>query len=270
MSPRIKYQVIYRNKDKYAITAMCQFFKVSRSGYYDYLKRRDTPDRDELTAELIRERRAQRFGRSLGCRRMQRWLAAEKGLVLNYKTVWRIMHKYDMLAECRRRAYRKPGDALNKYANLLNRDFVADKASEKWVTDITYIQTPQGTLYLSAILDLYDRRIIAYKTSIRNDCKLVFDTMKLAKKAVTAELQLHSDQGFQYTSHAYLELTKASGITPSMSRRGNPYDNAVIENFFGMLKTECIYLDRPQTVTQARAFVRDYINYYNCERMALR
>lgn len=101
--------------------------------------------------------------------------------------------------------------------------------------------------------------------------KLVFDTVKLAaKKAATAELQLHSDQGFQYTSTGYLKLTKRYNITPSMSRRGNPYDNAVMENFFGMFKTEAFRPCKPQTIHQARMLVHDYIDYYNNERMRLK
>lgn len=272
MKPSAKYQVIYKNKDKYAIASMCQFFKVSRSGYYDYVKRKDNRDKDESIAKLIQERRTMRFGKSLGCRRMQKWLANNKKITLNYKTVWRIMHKYGLLGECRRKRYHRPSEVLNVYPNLLARNFTSAQADKKWVTDITYIQTPQGTLYLSAIMDLHGRRVVAYKTSRRNDCKLVSDTLKLALKTkeVTVELHLHSDQGFQYTSHEYATLTQRYGITPSMSRRANPYDNAVIENFFGMFKTECIYLDNPKTIRQAQLLVRKYIDFYNTERMALK
>lgn len=251
---------------------MCRFFKISRSGYYDFFKRREQPDRDDALAKLIHERREQRFGRSLGCRRMQKWLAREKGIVRNYKTIWRVMQKYGLLSECRRRKYYSPGEVLHVYPNLLDRDFHCEQPGKKWVTDITYIATPQGTLYLSAIVDLYDRSIVAYKMSTRNDCKLVSDTLKAAMKAktVTAERLLHSDQGFQYTSKAYFGLTKQYGIAPSMSRRANPYDNAVAENFFGILKTECIHLYRPKTILQAKQLIHDYMDYYNNERMALK
>ena len=249
MRPLIKYRTIKKFSSKYSVTQMCRFFGVSRSGYYDYLKRGEQPDRNAEVAEMIRDRRNQRYGKSLGCRRMQKWLLEEKGIMRNYKTIWRIMQKYGMLSECRRRRYYRPSESLNVYKNLLARDFNAAKPGTKWVTDITYIPTPQGTLYLSAILDLYDRSIVAYRMSTRNDCKLVFDTVKLAaKKAATAELQLHSDQGFQYTSTGYLKLTKRYNITPSMSRRGNPYDNAVMENFFGMFKTEAFRPCKPQRI----------------------
>jgi len=271
VSASVKYKAIYSNRDKYSVASMCRFFEVSRSGYYDWIQRKDNPDRDCLIAEMILERRRQRFGKSLGCRRMQKWLSQEKGVVRNYKTIWRIMQKYGLLSECRRKRIYKQSDSLNVYDNLLARDFYSAVPGQKWVTDITYIQTQQGTLYLSAILDLHDRSIVAYKTSTRNDCKLVFDTVKCAvKKAVTVKLQLHSDQGFQYTSNGYLKLTQRYGITPSMSRPATPYDNAVMENFFGMFKTEAYRLYKPQTLAQARLLVRNYIDYYNSERMRLK
>ena len=124
-----------------------------------------------------------------------------------------------------------------------NRDFHAERPNQKWVTDISYIKTGQGVLYLSVIRDLYDNSIVAYKTGTEQNSNLVLSAIRAAKRKekVTAELQLHSDQGFQYTSQAYYSLTKSYHITPSMSRRGNPYDNALAENFFSILKTECIY-----------------------------
>jgi transposase InsO family protein len=203
---------------------------------------------------------------------MQKWLKQEKGLYYNYKTVWRVMQKYGLLSECRRSRYYRPSEAFHVYPNDLNQNFHSEQSNTKWVTDITYIHTPQGTLYLSAILDLYDRHVVAYRMSTRNDCKLVLDTLKAAMKMkkVTVKRQLHSDQGFQYTSQAYFSLTKEYGISPSMSRRANPYDNAVVENFFGMLKTECIYPGMPQTIAQARQFVQLYMDFYNGERMILK
>lgn len=268
----MKYAVIYKNRGNYAVMDMCRFFEVSRSGYYAYLKRMNKPDRDEELAQMIQERRNQRYGKSLGCRRMQKWLERFKGIHRNYKTVWRIMRKYGLLSECRRRRFYRPGETLHVYANHLNREFYSSHPDTKWVTDITYVQTPQGTLYVSAILDLYDRRVVACQTSARNDNKLVLDTIKLAmkKRKVTEERYLHSDQGFQYTSPAYFSLTKSYGITPSMSRRANPYDNAVAENFFGMLKTECLYPCKPQSISQAVSLVRDYILFFNSERQLLK
>lgn len=157
------------------------------------------------------------------------------------------------------------GQQIHKYENLLNRQFQADCPNTKWATDISYIQTKEGTLYLSMIRDLYDNSIVAYKTAAQQTVNLVLDTirsaMKNVKKEVAAELQLHSDQGFQYTSQAYFDLTQEYGITPSMSRRGNPYDNAMAENFFSTLKTECIYRHKPASFREADEMIAAYIYF---------
>ena len=182
------------------------------------------------------------------------------------------MNKYNLLSVIRRKRYVKYGEALHRYPNLLNRNFVADRPNLKWVTDISYIRTGQGFLYLSVIRDLYDNSIVAYKTGTEQTVNLVLNTIRAAKRneMVTAELQLHSDQGFQYTSQAYFKLTQEYGITPSMSRRGNPYDNALAENFFSILKTECIYRQKIATFEEARQLIDDYIYFYNHQRIQLK
>lgn len=185
------------------------------------------------------------------------------------------MKKYEVLAEIRRpRKWRQMGQQVHKYENLLNREFHVDKPNAKWVTDISYIQTGQGVLYLSMIRDLYDNSIVAYKTATHQTVDLVLETIHLAmqkeKKRVAAELQLHSDQGGQYTSQEYFDLTKRYGITPSMSRRGNCYDNAMAENFFSILKTECIYRQNIAMFWQAKVLIDDFIFFYNHERIQLK
>ena len=182
------------------------------------------------------------------------------------------MQKYNLLSVIRRKRYRNYGEHIHRYPNLLNRDFKAERPNQKWVTDISYIKTGQGTLYLSVIRDLYDNSIVAYKTGTEQNINLVLSTIRAAKRKekVTAELQLHSDQGFQYTSPAYFNLTKSYGITPSMSRRGNPYDNAMAENFFSILKTECVYRTKLRTYEEARLLIGQYIDFYNNERIQLK
>ena len=120
------------------------------------------------------------------------------------------MQKYNLLSVVRRKKYRNYGECLHKYPNLLNREFQADRPNQKWVTDISYIRTGQGFLYLSVIRDLYDNSIVAYKTGTEQNINLVLSTIRAAKKKekVTGSLHLHSDQGFQYTSQAYYSLTK--------------------------------------------------------------
>lgn len=261
------------NRKRYSITEMCQFFGVSRSGYYDYVKRLERPAHDAALAEIIRHQQ-EKCNKTYGYRRMWKWLKRVKKIHRNPKTILRIMKKYDLLSEIRRqRKWRQMDTQLHKYDNLLNRDFHTDQPNHKWVTDISYIRTGQGVLYLSIIRDLFDNSIIAYKTGTTQTVNLVLDTIRLAmqkEKKVAEELQLHSDQGSQYTSQAYFDLTKEYGITPSMSRRGNCYDNAMAENFFSILKTECIYRHHPATFDEARMLIDNYIYFYNNQRIQLK
>ena len=252
---------------------MCRFFGVSRSGYYAFVHRLGKPEKDAALAEVIAQQRERSY-RTYGYRRMWLWLKRQN-IFCNPKTVLRIMKKYELLSEIRRRRkWQQMGQQVHKYKNLLNREFHADRPNSKWVTDISYIHTKQGILYLSMIRDLYDNTIVAYKTGTEQTVNLVLDTIHLAmkqvKKKAAAELQLHSDQGFQYTSQAYFKLTKQYGITPSMSRKGNPYDNAMAENFFSILKTECIYRHKPATFAQANEIIDRYIYFYNHERIQLK
>ena len=267
MKPSVKYQVIYKRKSEYSISEMCRFFKVSRSGYYDYLHRKNMPDRILPLAEKIRECQEESH-RTYGYRRVQIWLERQ-GIYKNPKTVLRVMQKYNLLSVVRRKKFHYCSQYLHRYPNALNRDFTADRPNQKWVTDISYIKTGQGFLYLSIIRDLYDNSIVAYKAAKEQTIKLVLDTIREAKKKenVTAELQLHSDQGFQYTSHEYYKLTKEYNISPSMSRRGNPYDNALAENFFSILKTECIHRVKLASYDEAILLIAEYIYFYNYYRI---
>lgn len=264
-----KYEVIYHRREKYPIQIMCKFFGVSRSGYYDYVKRHGSLPRNIELAGFIAECQ-KNCGKTYGYRRVQIWLERKKSLHFNPKTILCIMNKYGLLSEIRRRKkYKQMGQQLHKYENLLNRNFVADRPNAKWVTDISYIHTAQGVLYLSMIRDLFDNSIVAYKTGTEQTVNLVSNTIKLAmeKETIAGELHLHSDQGFQYTSQAYFNLTKEYGITPSMSRRGNCYDNALAENFFSILKTECIYRHQLKSLDEARQLITEYIDFYNNERI---
>ena len=270
MRPKVKYAVIYRHRDEYPVSVMCKFFGVSRSGYYNFVKRLGQPAQDAELVKKIQECQ-DTSDKTYGYRRVWKWLK-DRNIKKNPKTVLRIMKKYGLLSEIRRhRKWVNLGQQIHKYQNLLKRQFRADRPNLKWVTDISYIHTKEGVLYLSMIRDLYDNSIVAYKTASRQTVNLVLDTIRLAmkkeKKRVAAELQLHSDQGFQYTSHGYFKLTQSYGITPSMSSKGNPYDNAMAENFFSILKTECIYRHKPKTFKEANDLIDRYIHFYNYERI---
>ena len=266
----MKYAVIHRHRHEYAVSVMCEFFEVSRSGYYDFVKRLGRSEQDAELAKRIEECQNRTY-KTYGYRRVWKWLK-DRNIERNPKTVLRVMKKYGLLSEIRRRRkWINLGQQVHKYENLLKRQFRADRPNVKWVTDISYIHTKEGVLYLSMIRDLYDNSIVAYKTSSRQTVNLVLDTIRLAmkkeKKRVAAELQLHSDQGFQYTSQGYFNLTQSYGITPSMSSKGNPYDNAMAENFFSILKTECIYRHKPKTLKEADDLIERYIHFYNHERI---
>ena len=270
MRPKVKYAVINRHRGEYPVSVMCKFFGVSRSGYYDFVKRLGQPEHDIELAKRIRECQNE-TDKTYGYRRIWKWLN-NRDIKVNPKTVLRIMKKYGLLSEIRRcRKWINLGQQIHKYENLLIRQFRADRPNTKWVTDISYIHTKEGVLYLSMIRDLYDNSIVADKTATQQTVNLVLDTIRLAmkkeKRKVAAELQLHSDQGAQYASQAYFEQTKSYGITPSMSSKGNPYDNAMAENFFSILKTECIYRHKPKSFQEANDLIDRYIHFYNHERI---
>ena len=270
MKASVKYRVIHRFKDKYNVRDMCTFFGVSRSGYYAWTKKADKEDPDKQIGELIRDCQ-KKTRQTYGYRRVQIWLLREFGLVMNHKAVLRVMNKYNLLSKSRRkRKWVQNCESIHKYTNLLERNFYAERPNLKWCTDISYIPTKEGFVYLSVIKDLYDNFVVAYKVGTENNNNLVYETVKAAKREVTAELQLHSDQGFQYTSDGYFKLTKSYHITPSMSSPGTPLDNACAENFFSTLKSEWLYRYTPATKEEARLLLGEYIHFYNYERIQLK
>ena len=245
----------------YPVAVMCEFFGVSRSDCYAFVRRLGRPEKDAALAEVIAQQRERSFG-TYDYRRMWLWLKS-RGIFRNPKTVLRVMKKYGLLSEIRRR---RKWQQVHRYKNLLNREFHADKPNSKWVTDISYIHAKQGRSVpvhdpgplWQQHCDVQDRKNTA-------DCNLdtVRLSMKREKKRAAAELQLHSNQGLQYTSQAYFNLIQAYDATPSISRKGNPYDNALAENFFSILKTECIYRHKPTTLSEANELLNRYIYLYN-------
>lgn len=266
----MKYAAIYANKTKYRVTFMCQYFEVSRSGYYGWLKKQGASDKDAEVGKMIQHCQ-EKTKRTYGYRRVKQWLLREEGLVVNGKAVLRIMRKYNLLSEIRRpRPLYQRQKAFQIYEDKLHRVFRANRPNEKWVTDISYIKTAQGVLYLSVIKDLYDNFIVSYDMGTVQDNALVYRTIQKAKKEVADGLTLHSDRGFQYTSHGYSNLLQQYSILPSMSRAGTPLDNAPAENFFGILKTECIHRHKIPTMKEARNLIHEYIHFYNYERIQLK
>ena len=269
---KLKYRVIERFRGQYSVEAMCKVFEVSRSGYYAWRNRQEKAPKDQWLADLITE--CQRLCRqTYGIRRVRRWIQRQTGKKVNIKAILRIMRKLNLLSAVRRRrAYTRYQRAIHKYPNLLNRQFDQLKPNRFWVTDITYIPIPGSMLYMCAVLDLCGKVVLAWKIGSDMSSSLVTDTIREALKheKVTDGLALHSDQGSQYTSHAYFDLTQEYHISPSMSSPGCPYDNSSMENFFGSLKTECLYLTYFTTRSELEQIVSEYVHFYNFERISLK
>lgn len=268
------YQVIYHLRKKYPVMAMSQFFEVSRSGYYAWVDRLGRVDRDSASMAAV-EAAYQHSRRAYGYRRVTDWLQRRPETYMNHKTVLRLMQKLGIRSVARKRKFQSRSEAiarLHYYPNLLNRNFSATRPNQKWLTDVTYIHTDQGIVYLSVIKDLYDGFIVAYHTSSQNSVALVTTTLRLAlqEHPLHAGLSLHSDQGSAYCSHDYFTAAQQANITRSMSRRANCWDNAPMENFFGHLKEEVIRHTRLHTLIQAKEVIADYIHFYNFERIQLK
>ena len=234
----------------------------------------DQPDRDAWRKQLVLEAYTTSKKR-YGYRRIVLWLKQQRAITINHKAVLRLMNRLGIHSIARRRKpYVKMSqlETYHHYENVLNRNFNATGPNQKWVTDITYIATQQGWAYLSTIKDLFGGYIVAHRMSLSNSVALVTRTLQLAqeKEKVTAGLILHSDQGHQYTSHAYHTLTQQYNMTPSMSRRGNCWDNAPMENFFGHLKEEALRNIPTPTFEEAKQLVDEYIHFFNYERIQLK
>jgi len=256
------------------VKAMCSFFGISRAAFYAWTKRIEAPDRDaEKKAQVLDVYQASH--RTYGYRRITIALQNQRQLQINHKAVLRLMNKLGIRSVARKRKVFKHLSAIestHKYANLLDRDFTATRPNQKWVTDVTYIHTEQGWAYLSTIKDLFDGFIVAHLLGRENSVGLVTNMIRQAqqKEKNLEGLILHSDQGYQYMTHSYHVLTSMTGIIPSMSRRGNCWDNAPMENFFGHLKEESLRHYKNLSFHEAKQIIDEYIYFYNYERIQLK
>jgi putative transposase len=266
--------VIYHYREEYPVQAMSAYLEVSRSGYYAWLQRMDRADPDQENMDRVKAVYLQNR-KVYGYRRITYALQQKYGVKLNHKAVYRLMRKLGLRSVARKRKVYKHVEQISHLhhdPDLLQRNFSASCPNQKWVTDITYIQTRQGTLYLSVIKDLYDGFIVSHQTSPHGSVELVTATLRQAlhTQQVPTGLLLHSDQGGQYCSQEYFLLTQEHWMAASMSRPGNCLDNAAMENFFGHLKEEAIYRTELQTFQQAQEVIDDYIHFYNYERIQLK
>jgi putative transposase len=263
-----KYRAIEQATEWYGVVELCKVFKVSRSGYYAYLKRKSV-NRDKELKELIQTLYTKYDGK-YGYRQIQLFLLQEHGVQINHKKVLRLMQELGIRSRIRRKHRCNYASSVGDRVadNLLQRDFQAVLPNQKWVTDVTQYRVSDTWLYLSAIKDLFNNEIVAYHMDLRNDNQLVLQTFKKAfeKQTDVTGLIVHSDQGFQYTSYAYHDMLPKVGARISMSRRGNCYDNASMESFFSHLKTEGLYLYDIRTIEEAQRRIEAYITFYNQSR----
>lgn len=205
-----------------------------------------------------------------GYRRIHAELIKSNGLQINHKRVLRLMRSINLKSKIRiKKQYFGVSESC-KSPNILNRNFITDMPKNKLSTDVTYLKINGSRYYLSVVLDLFNNEVCGYEISKHNDLGLVLNSLSRSNIPITNNIILHSDQGHQYTSHAYTNTLLNLGITKSMSRKGNCLDNACIESFFGHLKSESIYLDMPKSYEDLKATIKNYIDYYNNDRIQLR
>lgn len=267
----MKYAFIRSLSGTYAIAKMCRWAGVSRSGFYKWLARKPCArDVRRLEAERLLCNLFNRFKSRYGSPRMTVEIN-EAGFPISENTVAKLMSKQGLKARSGK-GYKYFPDVLARNHvsdNLLRRDFSATRPNEKWVSDITYIKVEKGFVYLAVIMDLFSRKIIGWALDTTMTNQLIIDAFTMAVKSRNAEpgLILHSDRGVQYRSGEYQALLLQEGIRPSMSRKGNCWDNAAMESFFARFKVEALYAEDVSNKKEAYACVFDYIEmFYNSHR----
>ncbi|RSD25226.1 IS3 family transposase [Mesobacillus subterraneus] len=263
-----KAQIVYELRHDFKVTELVKMAEIKRSTYYYWVKQMKQPDKYEKVKEVIQHIFDKHKGR-YGYRRITLELR-NKGFTVNHKTVLRLMKGLGLKSLVRMKKYRSYRGKVGKIApNLLERDFQAEAPNEKWVTDVTEFHLFGEKLYLSPVLDLYNGEIIAYQIEKRPVYSLVSKMLDKAFERLGDKETpiLHSDQGWQYQMNQYQHALKQKRITQSMSRKGNCLDNAVMENFFGLLKSELLYLEEFESMEHFIQELEKYIYYYNHDRI---
>lgn len=255
-------------RHKFDLNLLLNQTNMARSSFYYYRKHNKLPDKYKDVKELIKSIYHKNKGR-YGYRRITDELQ-NKGIIINHKTVLRLMKLLGLQSIIRIKKYKSyKGEQGKIVANVLERNFKATAPNQKWATDVTEFNVSGNKLYLSPIIDLFNQEIISYELTERPVFNQVVMMLKKAFKKIpdNTNLILHSDQGWQYQMKQYQHILKQKGITQSMSRKGNCLDNAIIENFFGILKSELFYLKKYNSIIQLKQEIQEYIYYYNNQRI---
>lgn len=267
----MRFLFIERHRQRWPTTLMCQVLHVSRSGFYAWKKRpeSDLPKRRHKVLTMIRVVH-QEHRETYGSPRMHRELIA-RGYSCCVNFVAKVMKQGGIAAKTKRR-FKVTTNSKHKHAvaeNVLDRRFAQSDPNQAWVSDITYIYTREGWLYLATVQELYSRQIVGWSMADRLTSRLTVDALRMAidRRQPPRGLLLHSDRGSQYASDHFQLLLRKHGIRPSMSRKGDCWDNAVMESFFHTLKTELTYWEDYQTRDDAKRSVFEYIElFYNPKR----
>lgn len=264
LSVQEKVSIVNELRQEWPLSRLLIVAGLPRSTFYYHVKRLAVPDRYQSARALVLKIYHQHKGR-YGYRRI-RLACRNEGVLLSGKTVRKLMKELGITSLIRVKKYRSyKGEQGRICDNLLKRQFDAERPNEKWVTDVTEFKVNGKKLYLSPIMDLYNGEIIAYNPAIRPLSSMVQTMLTDALKQLPKDEHpiLHNDQGWQYQMSRWQRWLKDSGIVQSMSRRGNCLDNAVIESFFGTLKSECYYLNEYKNVDDLKRGIIGYIDYYN-------
>lgn len=264
----MRYKFMYENREKYPIEKMAKLLEVSRSGYYDYLKRPVSKRKIENLKILLEIKEIHKKSRfNYGSPRIFNALR-KKGIKCSKNRVVRLMKDNNIRSKTRKKFKVTTNSMHNNpvHENVLNRKFVVNKKNKVWVSDITYIRTHEGWLYLCVIIDLYSRKIIGWSMSERIDTDFVIKAFLMAwtQRRPKGKLLFHSDRGVQYTSKDFQKILKNKKIICSMSRKGNCWDNACAESFFHTLKVEEVHHAVYKTREIAKLKIFEFIEvYYN-------
>ena len=269
----MKYAFIREHAEEYPVTRQCQVLAVAESGYYAW-RRGQLSAHQQADGQLLREIRDiyQQNRRLYGSPRIHAELK-KRGWHCSRKRVARLMRQANLRSVRQPHRRVQTTDSKHPYpvaANILNRQFEAQRPNQKWVADITYIPTQAGWLYLATVLDLFSRRVVGWAMSAHCDTTLVHNAlhMALSQRQPQAALLHHSDRGSQYAAHDYQALLAQHPITVSVSRKANCYDNAVMESFFHTLKAECVDLHVFHSRIHARSVIFEFLEvYYNRQRL---
>lgn len=266
--PAQRTQVVQKLRQRHSLDILLSIAQLPRATFYYHLKRMVRTDKYEAAKAEIIAIYHENKGR-YGYRRITAELHNRK-YSLNHKTVQRLMKELGLVCHVRMKKYRSYKGEIGKIApNLLNRDFHAGQPNQKWVTDVTEFSLFGEKLYLSPILDLCSSDLVSYTISDRPVLSMVTSMLDKAFEKIPdgTNLILHSDQGWQYQHKQYQQMLREKGIRQSMSRKGNCLDNAVVENFFGLLKSELLYLQEFESMEHFKQELIEYLDYYNNRRI---